>query len=351
MRALLDRGSRVSVQRIDAWDAAAKNNGSNTDTLFTLGGPDTTLQNSLDSSMLVWDPPVFPEPVIPSELLPLNQSEHYDGVPDNHTDSVYDLNVPASAVDHVRAESPVLALERRLNLLSQQLCDLAAKIPQLSIWRNYRETCPSDGLEFHIDEAFAMADAIVEVGKLFVQTMQRTRSEAPQPAQALGLASLLTLLSCYSRVMDIWALIFVHTRNCARESLKQVDDDAEAAVIRVPHVQIGSFTASIPAAVDLHLSLMARSTTQVEKSIRELMNEISSAEPPSEIQALARAGSDGEGKTVAENTGCGARGSVAFISCSTILERASAMVAEARNVAQLVAKVLERDDEQSRNTT
>ncbi|KAL3454894.1 hypothetical protein BJX65DRAFT_261595 [Aspergillus insuetus] len=339
MRGVRPTAKRRLTTRDRSAEAAFQVSNSETDRLSAMGVPGATLQENLDPSLLLWGSPAFPDPVFAPELLNL---------PNNHNtflDETYGLTIPNNT-DARETESTVLALDHKLHQLSQQLCDLAAKIPPLPIWQNYRSTCPSNGLEFHIDEAFTMADAIVDVGKQFIQHLRQPQSGS-QPDHSLSLASLFIILSCYSRIMDIWTLIFIHTRNCARESSKRLANDIEATVIRVPHVTIGSFTPSMPLAIEIHLTLMARGTAQVEKSIRELMNAISTPERPPEIETSSRVRFGGEGELVTEScsTVCGAPGSVAFMSCSAILERAEAMVSEAKGVAKVVRNVVERQSE------
>ncbi|KAL9130699.1 MAG: hypothetical protein Q9217_001178 [Psora testacea] len=140
-------------------------------------------------------------------------------------------------------------------------------------------------------------------------------------------ASILLLLSCHLRLLDIYETIFGHIQACI-EGFKRSRNNAEQT-IHASELRVGSFVPSASVAIPMQVMLVIHLASQLLDRARELVHEVETQSPSwrrREDAELAFA-DDGDGGTV--SSGCqgpGGQGDDATgTMCKTVMNRAKGM--------------------------
>ncbi|KAL4877110.1 hypothetical protein BJY04DRAFT_222428 [Aspergillus karnatakaensis] len=248
-------------------------------------------------------------------------------------DMVHNALSPSQLIHPSQEDSTVFALEQRIHKLSEQTCEYLARLPPMQGGGFNRNCTAGNGnaevMEPEIDTIFSLAEAAADVTKQFVNGLRQSRLH-PGVTPPLGLASLYGLLSCQTRVLDIWTVLFFHMHGCFKSNLAK-STFTDNIVVRVASIRIGSFVPSIATALSMQLSLIVRSTAGLQDAARALVQEIEL--PCATPNPLT---TEGFAAGLCDQV----RGPTAASGCRNLLERASATVNTARHVKGLIEQVV-----------
>ncbi|RDW61768.1 uncharacterized protein DSM5745_10440 [Aspergillus mulundensis] len=269
---------------------------------------------------------------------------------------------PAEYINPTQTQSPVLDLERKMNQLSHRLYEHMSQIPlsPTCAQSGHTETHPVDSspdlMDFHIDQTFTLTESAVDVANRFAQVLRQSREACESTAvitqtdtfpgstpipPVVGLASLYSFLSCQTRILDAWSVIFTHIRNCAQAAEARSAVSGQGMVVRVPKVEVGSYKPSTSTALHVQLSLMVRNTTALKETIRVLVHELSTpcAAKSADVVAFDYCGSV---DTASNATSGQIRDTLAVSMCHDLEHRATAIVRDAERVKQAIEEVVKR---------
>ena len=152
---------------------------------------------------------------------------------------------------------------RKLATLNVELYQHNSTLPPTSSSRTDR-TPSAEGRIFAIDETFRLTQSLIDTLRILYPSVGQANPEFV-PDQG----TLLLIMSCSTRVFDIYEVIFAHMRGCIQHSLTPVTPDGNT--IRLPPLRIGSFAPPTPSAIAMHMLLVIIMASQLFDHLQEVL--------------------------------------------------------------------------------
>jgi Fungal Zn(2)-Cys(6) binuclear cluster domain len=164
---------------------------------------------------------------------------------------------------------------RQLAELNIGLYDHAAALPPKTTnsTNNASKKAPTKGgKRFAIDQTFHLTQTLIDIlSRLYPHTSNditfSPKDNLPQSQPDQG--TILLILSCYNRVMDIYEVIFHHMQGCIRHSITPTMTDGQT--ITLPPVRIGSFAPSDTSAIAIQMMLIIMLASRLFDQLQDVV--------------------------------------------------------------------------------
>ncbi len=93
--------------------------------------------------------------------------------------------------------------------------------------------------------------------------------EPPPSHPPLDQGTVLLILSCYHRLVDIYEGIFGHMQACIKHSITPITEDGQT--FRLPPLKVGDYVAPASAAIAMQMMLVIRMSSQLFDQMQEVM--------------------------------------------------------------------------------
>lgn len=129
-----------------------------------------------------------------------------------------------------------------------------------------------DGKPFAIDQTFHLTQTLINIlSRLYPHTRNHApfppKDNLPQSHPDQG--TILLILSCYNRVMDIYEVIFHHMQGCICHSITPTMADGQT--ITLPPVRIGSFAPSNTSAIAMQMMLIIMLASRLFDQLQDVV--------------------------------------------------------------------------------
>ncbi|KAL2064363.1 hypothetical protein VTL71DRAFT_4857 [Oculimacula yallundae] len=195
---------------------------------------------------------------------------------------------------------------RKLSQLNVDLSDHKSTLPPLSIHDDLPpelDTEPPQKDDYVLEDTFRLTQSLIEIYPtflhLFINPMPSSQITTPEseflgsdtfgsdatppsdetssstsssPKHALDHASILLVISCHLRVIDIFDILFKHMETCI--SQKGMVKNARQAALSAPTLSIGTYLPPPSAAVPMQMLLLVQFATQLYDYAVDLASEI-----------------------------------------------------------------------------
>ena len=227
--------------------------------------------------------------------------------------------------------------------LTQSLIDLYPILTSTAIRNNLRRPTCLPINQQHISSSLTLeiSGDISESGNAMTKDDQHRAQSVLSKCSAFDDASILLILSCHHRILDIWEKIFALMQTCIEHSAVSKSHDGQP--VTVATLKIGSFVLSTAAVVPMHISLITRFASQLLNYVCELVGEVAAVpwikdynnegvEISNEARQLHRQQQE-------------AGVSPTHLACEAVMIRASKMVSQVDRLQSLIHQALGHDQD------
>jgi len=179
---------------------------------------------------------------------------------------------------HLQTPFSMDASVRELAILNVRLWEHSRKLPPISTVPTGR-TPSANGTTFPIDDTFNMTQSLIDIIKNLYpptpSTIEEMFMSPPPPPQQTPAAepdqgTLLLIMSCTTRVFDIYDLILGHMRGCIQHGITPVTPETGETIV-LPQVRLGTFEAPAPSSVAMHMLLVVLTASELSSQLQEVL--------------------------------------------------------------------------------